>query len=55
MWLISVTERAHAIREAVTWRWQQPEWIKAVSIEPVLDSQLLKLRARYAPLGLGVE
>lgn len=56
MWLLSVTERVHAMRAMQDRVYADPEWVKWVSLEPrPVDAELLRLRGRFVYSHPGLE
>lgn len=55
MWLLSVTERVHQMREKMNAMSYDPQWVRGVDLSGRIDWQLLKMRGYIAKAMPGVE
>ena len=55
MWLLSVTEHIHRMREGLTSMYAEPAWVRGVDLTGRIDWQLLKMRGYMAKAMPGVE
>lgn len=55
MWLLSVTEHVHQMREGLVLMYADPQWVNGVELGSRIDYELLRMRGRYAKAMPGVE